>query len=257
VFVLKLVIVPFFIAVVTLAGRRWGAGIGGLLGGLPVVAGPIVVFVALEQGPEFGALAANAAIFAIAGLLTFGVVYSWACSRWPWQLALTCGLAAWMLVTAGLAALPSYPLLAAAVALVSLVVAPRLLPSGGASFAPRGELNDLPHRMIAGALLTLGVTEAAALLGGVWSGFLAAFPIVGMILAVFTHRNQGKQQVAHLYRGMVQGLYSFAIFFLLLALLWPNVEFWSACALAIGAGVVVQAVIQWYIKGKPGLPDPD
>ncbi len=85
---LKLTVVPLFIAVVTLAGRRWGAGVAGLLGGFPIVAGPIVVFVALEHGAQFGALAATAAISAVAGLLVFGIAYCWASIRWPWPAAL-------------------------------------------------------------------------------------------------------------------------------------------------------------------------
>lgn len=50
-FILKVTMVPILIAVVTLAGRRWGAGIAGLLAGFPVVAGPVIL-VAVEQGAE-------------------------------------------------------------------------------------------------------------------------------------------------------------------------------------------------------------
>ena len=55
---LKLTIVPLFIALVTLAGKRWGTRLAGILGGLPVIAGPIVVILALEQGQAFGVQAA-------------------------------------------------------------------------------------------------------------------------------------------------------------------------------------------------------
>lgn len=44
---LKLTLVPLFIALVTLAGKRWGNRLAGILGGLPIVAGPIVVLLAL------------------------------------------------------------------------------------------------------------------------------------------------------------------------------------------------------------------
>ncbi len=59
---LKLLIVPAFILLVSLAGRRWGTTVAGILAGMPVVAGPIVVLVALEQGVGFGIYTATAAV---------------------------------------------------------------------------------------------------------------------------------------------------------------------------------------------------
>jgi len=250
VIILKLTVVPLFIAGVTLAGRRWGTGVAGLLGGFPIVAGPIVVFIALDQGPQFGALTATAAISAIASLLVFGVAYCWASVRWAWPAALGCALSAWLIAAVGLAALPPLPQIALTVAGLSLVLAPRLLPHSLPSTTPRASLNDLPYRIITGGLLTLAVTGAAATLGEVWSGLLAVFPVIGLILAVFTHRAQGPQQVAHVYRGMVRGLYSFAAFFLALAVLWTRQEFWSVCAIAIGAGITIQVLVQFLVLPK-------
>ena len=44
---LKLVLVPGLIALVTMAGRRFGPRIGGWLNALPLVAGPVLFFLAL------------------------------------------------------------------------------------------------------------------------------------------------------------------------------------------------------------------
>lgn len=253
--ILKLTIVPLFIAAITLAGRRWGAGIAGTLGGLPIVAGPIVVFVALEQGVQFGALAATAAISAIAGLLVFGIAYCWASIRWPWPVALICAIGAWFCVAAGLATLPALPEVALVVAGITLVLAPRLLPPGGPVSAGGENLIDLPYRMITGAMLTLAVTTSATTLGAIWSGLFAVFPIIGLVLAVFTHRAMGAGQVALMFQGMINGLYSFAVFFLVLTILWAQVDtqgvaFWSACVIAAGAGVVVQVIVQGFLSLK-------
>lgn len=51
--ILKLLVVPPVIAGVSLAGRGWGPTIGGWLIGLPVNAGVIVFFIALEEGSAF------------------------------------------------------------------------------------------------------------------------------------------------------------------------------------------------------------
>jgi uncharacterized membrane protein (GlpM family) len=245
--ILKLTIVPLFIAAVTMAGRRWGAGVAGLLGGFPIVAGPIVIFVAIEQGQQFGALAAVAAISAVAGLLAFGIAYAWASIRWPWPGALGCALVAWGIVAGVLSVLPPLPEVAFAVAGVSLLLTPWLLPGMPPSAVAARTGNDLPLRMLTGGLLTVAVTGTAASLGAMWSGILAVFPIIGLVLAVFTHRAQGAGPVAQMYRGMVRGLYSFAVFFLVLALLWPRAGMWLSCAVALSAGVAVQAIVQWAI----------
>lgn len=247
---LKLTIVPLFIAAITLAGRRWGVKLAGLLGGLPVVAGPIVVFVALEQGRQFGALSAIAAISAIAGLLAFGIAYSWASIRWSWPAALVFALAACAVVAALLSMLPPMPVVALGFAALTLVLTPRVLPITDAPSGSASKLNDLPYRMGTGALLTVGVTSAAASLGEAWSGILAVFPVIGVVLSVFTHRAQGAAYVAQIYRGMVRGLYSFAAFFLTLVVLLPRVDLWLGCLVAAGVALVVQAVAQWLVSSR-------
>ena len=45
--ILKLLVAPGLVAGVTLAVRRWGPAIGGWLSGMPVVAGPVLVFILL------------------------------------------------------------------------------------------------------------------------------------------------------------------------------------------------------------------
>jgi len=57
---LKLLLVPSFLILITLASKRWGPGVAGWLAGLPVSAGPILFIVALEQGHVFAASAAAA-----------------------------------------------------------------------------------------------------------------------------------------------------------------------------------------------------
>ena len=59
---LKLFLVPACLALLSLAARAWGPRIAGWLAGLPIVAGPILFFLALERGTAFGAQAAGAAL---------------------------------------------------------------------------------------------------------------------------------------------------------------------------------------------------
>ncbi len=59
IFLLKLLLVPTFIGIVSLAGRRWGPTVSGWLVGLPLTSGPVAFFLALEQGNVFAAQASR------------------------------------------------------------------------------------------------------------------------------------------------------------------------------------------------------
>lgn len=240
---LKLTLVPLVLAGVTLAGRRFGPGMAGRLAGLPVVAGPIVLLLAHEQGAGFAQAAATGAIAAIAALLAFGVVYSHLARRRAWPLALSGALGAWLLAALALLALPPTLLAALAAAGAALLLTPRLLPATTPTTPTTptaGE--DLRWRMLAGALLTLTVTGVAAVVGDSASGLLAAFPVLGSVLAVSTHRARGAAAVATLYRGMVRGFRVFAAFFLVLALGLPQLGLLTTTALALATAWGVAAL---------------
>jgi hypothetical protein len=67
--IFKLTFVPIFILRVTLAERKRSSSIASLLGDLPAVAGPIIIFIAIEQGNAFAALTATSTISAASCLL--------------------------------------------------------------------------------------------------------------------------------------------------------------------------------------------
>ncbi len=52
---LKLALVPFAVWLASLAARRWGHAVSGYLGGLPLIGGPITLYLALDHGPDFAA----------------------------------------------------------------------------------------------------------------------------------------------------------------------------------------------------------
>jgi uncharacterized membrane protein (GlpM family) len=118
----------------------------------------------------------------------------------------------------------------------------------GLYLKPKTKLNDLPWRMLVGALLTFSVTSLAAALGEVWSGILAVFPVIGLVLAVFTHNTLGPTHVTQVYRGMVKGLYSFATFFLTLTLLLEKTSLLIAALLSVVVAIVTQVILQFIAK---------
>jgi hypothetical protein len=97
---LKLLVVPGLVAGVTLATRRWGHRIGGLLTAFPVVAGPVLCFYAVEQGHAFAARAAQSTVVGAVAIEAFCIGYARSCRRFPWAVCLAIGWSAFGLVTA-------------------------------------------------------------------------------------------------------------------------------------------------------------
>src|SRR5438445_4296445 len=170
-FALKLTLVPVFIAGVTLGSRRWGPRIGGWLNAVPMVAGPALLFLAIEQGAAFASRAALNTLAGLIGVATFSLAYGWAALRRPWWIALATGWAAFAVVTFVLHAVPWQPwsaLVASAAAFgLARVALPRL--HGAFRQAPPPAW-DLPLRMAAAVVLVVTVTELAERLGQLGHG---------------------------------------------------------------------------------------
>jgi uncharacterized membrane protein (GlpM family) len=242
VLLLKLLLVPLFLLLVSLAGKRWGPSVAGWLAGLPVVAGPILFFLAIERGVGFASDAAALSLSAVLASVAFSMAYAHAGRRLAWPLALVIGLVAWAVAACGLALLPMSAMLALVIALLTLWLAPRAFPVADLQPSGRTITNvELACRMLAGAALTFAVTGAAALFGPAWSGLLAVFPILGIVLAVFSHRSQGPAYAAALLRAMATGLYSFVAFCFVLSLALPVLGLALAFSVATLASLAVQA----------------
>ncbi|MGF6772792.1 putative membrane protein (GlpM family) [Paraburkholderia sp. GAS199] len=250
---LKLALVPAFLAALTAAGRIWGPSVAGWLAGLPVVAGPIVLLLALERGPAFAAQASAASIAAIAASEAFNFSYAWTCRRFAWPLALLVGMAGWIGVALLLTHLPASLACALAAACVAVAISQSGLPRvSGHVPATRLGLGDLALRMLAGALLTLAVTGLSASTGATWSGLLSVFPLLGIVLAVSAQRAHGADFVALLMRGMVIGRASFAAFFAVTATLLPRYGVWPSFVCA----ALVSIVVQGATRRLPGATRP-
>lgn len=238
--ILKLTLVPALIAGITLAGRRWGAAVAGWLSAFPVVAAPILFFIATEQGPAFAASAAGATLSAVLAILVFALAYAWTAARHGWQLSLLAAFLAYAGAVTGLNLWsPSVPATAVAV-LAALLAAPRLFPALPVKAMTVSRSSDLHWRMIAAALLVLSVTHFSTQLGPRLSGLFAMFPVMSSVLAVFSHRQQGAGFAVGLLRGTVLGYYAFAVFCIALSLGLPTLGVVPAFGLALGAAVLVQ-----------------
>ena len=74
---LKLLLAPLLVVASSLAGRRWGPRLAGILVVLPIVAGPILLILYLDHGSEFSANAARAATLGIVPLAAFALIFAY------------------------------------------------------------------------------------------------------------------------------------------------------------------------------------
>lgn len=220
---LKLTLVPAFLLAVSLAGKKWGPAIAGWLSALPVVAGPILYLLVLEHGPNFGSEAATLSIYAIAASEAFNFAYAWTCRSKGWVVSLMVALTVWCAVAFGLSTLPVSAPLALVCALAAVLFSQTFLPrSRSVATAKALGRGDILSRMLAGGGLTVAVTSLASAAGPGWSGLLAVFPLLGIVLSASSHRAAGPEFVISLLRGMVLGRFAFAAFCLVLVVLLPQ-----------------------------------
>jgi hypothetical protein len=239
----KVLLAPCFVMGASLIARRFGSRVGGVIGGLPVVAGPILLVYALAHGRGFAAGAAAGTLLGLVSLIAFVVVYGHLAGRVFWGAAMLAGWLAFAVATAVFSAL-SLPLgaalaLVAAVLALAFVALPRPGPDVRVHDAP--PVWDLPVRGACALALVLALTAISGWLGPQLSGLLAPFPIITTVLATFTHAQRGNDELLRLLRGLVGGFGAFALFCFTLALSLRQLDTGAAFALATGLAVAMQA----------------
>ena len=248
---LKLTLIPLAVLALGIMERLHGPRVAGWLSGFPVVAFPLLLFVTLDHGGDFGSASALGAWYGLVAWLGFAMTYS-RCSRhmnWLWCIAIS--FAVWTVMAVVMLEAQQFsvwtellPVLAFIIALVSY---------------PRGEASDeqrehvwwgLPARMLAGAVLTVVVTQFSEGLGSRWSGMFSTFPMLGSVIAVSNHIQYGPRAVQEAVAGMSMGIASIGAFCFSLYMLLPGMGLWAAFGLALLASSTAHALTYLLFKNK-------
>ncbi len=256
----KLLLAPAFVVGASLAARRFGPLVGGLIGGLPVVAGPILLVYALSHGRAFAASAAAGTLLGLVSLIAFVLVYARLAPRLFWGASMLCGWLAFILATVVFNALS--PPLGAALGLVAIAMLVGLasLPAAGTpalAHTPPPAW-DLPVRAICALVLVLALTAISGWLGPQLSGLLAPFPVITTVLATFTHAQRGSDELMRLLRGLVGGFGAFALFCVTLSLALRGFSTGVAFALATVLALLTQGIVLALVSASRGThPRPE
>jgi hypothetical protein len=92
------------------------------------------------------------------------------------------------------------------------------------------------------------LTGVATALGPRLTGLLSPFPFYAATLAVFAHHHQGPGAAASLLRGLLLGLFAFAGFFFVLAILIESAGIGQAFGAAGAVALCIQGAALWVLR---------
>ncbi len=186
-------------------GRRWGLKVSGYIGTLPIVAGPILFFFALEQGTAFAARAAQQTLLGLVGFSAFAMVYAWSSRSWNIPVTVLVSWVAFLLPSFLIGRLDLSLWASLAIGLLALNFSRLLLPhvkKGEGVAKSERSFWDLPLRMVVTAVLVCVLTALAQQLGPNLSGIFTVFPVASTVLSGFAHYHHGGEGVTRLLRGL-------------------------------------------------------
>ncbi len=238
---LKLTVVPFIILVVSHATKIWGPFVGGLLSGVPIIAAPITLFLAIEYGDEFALTSAKATLLGVVALSSFCFVYSWCSTKFGWCFSLIISWFVYFVLSYFISFVSINPNISIFIAVGVLFLLRYSLPKT----TPITESlsisnNQILARVVSSAVLVVIVTRFALYLGPNLSGIFSAFPLAATILALFTHAFYSSNQTVILIKGLMLGTFSLCAFYYCLSVSSEWLGFYQAFFVSIGAVIVLQ-----------------
>jgi Ca2+/Na+ antiporter len=241
----KLLLGPALVVAASLAGRRWGPAVSGILVAIPIVLGPILLIITIEHGEAFGAETATSSLLALVALAVYVVVFERTGRTRRWQLATLAGWVAFLAVALPLSNVDTSPVVALAAAIVAFALAigatpPPATPVGERTPPPAW---DLPARAVATAVLIVAVTGAADELGPALAGALAPFPVATTVVAAFVLAQDGPAAATDMLRGFLRGIAGTVVFTFLVAVLVEPLGTAAAFAIGLAGTFAVQLVV--------------
>ena len=210
--ILKMAITAGFVLAATITAERAGPLVGGLVATLPLGAGPVYVFLALDHGASFIAASAVNSL----AINTVNVIFALTYAMLAQKRSLVTSLSVAMLVWVALAWTVheiSWTV-TTAVLLNIVVVGVCIFLARPLRHVPiprvRARWTDLAMRAGLVALL-VGVTVTLSFrIGPGGSGILAVFPIILISVILILHRRVGGKPTAAVMANAVTGLVGFA-----------------------------------------------
>lgn len=211
---LKMLITAGFVVSASLIAERTGPLLAAMVATLPVSAGPVYAFLALDHPDAFIGEAALGSMGSNMATTAFSLAYVLAAQRLGTLPALVMAFAAWgptllAFKALGLPVGVMLALTALAFPIMHLIVRPYL--AARPEKPPALAWYALPVRAAVVSVLVGTVTTLSFTIGPQWSGFFATFPVVLSTLALFVQPRLGGPATAAIIASCVLGLMGFSV----------------------------------------------
>jgi len=176
--------------------------------GWPLVTGPIIFIIYLQEGAAFAAKTAHGALLGQISLIAFAWTYALVALRTPWYISIACATVTFIgsVYLVSLIHVPlwlTFILLASALILVNKYW-PKYDPITTPLSSPRWELY---LRITLVITLVFTLSEFSQTLGPSLTGGFSTYPVIATIMGTFNHKRFGANAAIGLHHGLMQRLY--------------------------------------------------
>ncbi len=239
--IVRMAITAAFLLAATVTAERAGPLIGGLVATLPISAGPIYIFLAIDHGAHFVGESALGSLVGNAINIVFALSYALLAQKRPLATSLSGAFALWLGMTWFTNQVVWTLPVAIAFNIVVLGVALWLSAPLRHVRSPqvKARWHDLVMRAIMVALLVGTVVTLSYHIGPMVSGNLAVFPIVLSSIIFILHRRVGGPATAAVMANAIIGLGGFGVacIFLNLTADWLGTVLALTLTLAVSVGL--------------------
>ena len=253
--IVKMAVTAGFVVAATVTAERAGPVIGGLVATLPIGAGPVYVFLAMDHDPHFIAQSAIASLAINAANAALAVVYSLLAQKRSLAVSLCGAFAVWLAFALVIRAVDWTFLTAAAMngAVLALCVWAVTALRHVRMPAFHARWPDFLLRAAMVAILVGIVVTFSFQLGPGGSGLLAVFPVVLTSIALVMHPRMGGKAAAAVLANAPIGLIGFA--FACAMLHFTAEPFGNAIGLALALATSLGWSVLMMLLHRPPAPE--
>ena len=253
--VVKMAVTAAFVVAATVTAERAGPVVGGMVATLPIGAGPVYVFLAMDHDPHFIAQSAVASLVINVANATLAVVYAVLAQKRSLAVSLGGAMLAWFAIVSGLQAVdltfPAAAVLNVVALTLCILVTLELRHVRMPAF--RARWTDFLLRAVMVATLVGIVVTFSFRLGATRSGFLAVFPVVLTSIALVMHPRMGGKASAAVLANAPFGLVGFG--FACTVLHFTAEPLGNAAGLALALATSISWSLLMMLLHRPPAPE--
>lgn len=248
VLLIKLVVSISVVVLLSVVAERFSPRIAGIISGYPTGTALSLFFFGLEIGPQFAAASAMYNMIGIIAMQSCLYCYYRASLKYGLWWSIIVSISGYGCVIYLLHFLHLNNVLSIFLPVMSIILFNFLFKKiPNVVIKNKIKLNRLVIllRALCGAIIILGVTMVAKIVGPVWAGLLSAFPTTTFPLLLIVHFTYGRKPVHSIIKNVPRGLISLVLYSLTVGLAYPHYGIYLGTLLAFLAASVYLCIYQF------------